>query len=230
MTDMSRIKNVHSSLEHQRFLTDRGMKNATRRNNWISDTLGRRNGRRVIAQSPDSLSSLGRLHEHTAVQILEPACNGDLDMFPLYIDDTVQNEYKYFPIRPSRNTQTTNTNNFLTFKHLVMTVANQKYIHKSVRDVIMKCFPIVYLSMALQPFCWTLAAIFSFLTLYTVGRTPWTGDQPVARLLPTHRTTQTQNKFTDIHALSGIRTDDSSVRASEDSSCLRLRGHCDRPF
>jgi hypothetical protein len=31
---------------------------------------------------------------------------------------------------------------------------------------------------------------------YTVGSTPWTGDQPVARLLPAHRTTQTQNKRT----------------------------------
>jgi hypothetical protein len=37
---------------------------------------------------------------------------------------------------------------------------------------------------------------FGFLILYTVGRTPWTGDQPVARPLPTHRTTQTQNKRT----------------------------------
>jgi hypothetical protein len=35
-----------------------------------------------------------------------------------------------------------------------------------------------------------------FLILYTVGRTPWTGDQPVARQLPTHRTVQTQNKRT----------------------------------
>jgi hypothetical protein len=34
----------------------------------------------------------------------------------------------------------------------------------------------------------------SFLILYTVGRTPWTGDQPVARPLPTHRTPQTRNK------------------------------------
>jgi hypothetical protein len=32
---------------------------------------------------------------------------------------------------------------------------------------------------------------FSFVILYTVGWTPWTGDQPVARPLPTHRT-QTQ--------------------------------------
>jgi hypothetical protein len=45
---------------------------------------------------------------------------------------------------------------------------------------------------------WTLAA---FLSLYTVGRTPWTGDKPVARPLPTHRTTQTQNKRTQTSML-----------------------------
>jgi hypothetical protein len=39
-----------------------------------------------------------------------------------------------------------------------------------------------------------LGLFFSFLTLYTVSKTPWTVDQPVARSLPTHRTTQTQNK------------------------------------
>jgi hypothetical protein len=39
-----------------------------------------------------------------------------------------------------------------------------------------------------------LGRFFSFLILYTVGRAPWTGDQLVARPLPTHRTTQTQNK------------------------------------
>jgi hypothetical protein len=37
---------------------------------------------------------------------------------------------------------------------------------------------------------------FSFLILYTARGTPWTGNQPVARPLPTHRTTQTQNKRT----------------------------------
>jgi hypothetical protein len=36
----------------------------------------------------------------------------------------------------------------------------------------------------------------SFLIPYTVGRIPWAGDQPVARPLPTKRTTQTQNKRT----------------------------------
>jgi hypothetical protein len=44
-----------------------------------------------------------------------------------------------------------------------------------------------------------LARFFSFLIFYTVGTTLWTGDQPVARPLPTHRTTQTQNKRTQIH-------------------------------
>jgi hypothetical protein len=34
--------------------------------------------------------------------------------------------------------------------------------------------------------------LFQFLNLYTVGRTPWTGDQPVARPLPTQRKTQTE--------------------------------------
>jgi hypothetical protein len=66
---------------------------------------------------------------------------------------------------------------------------------------------------------------------FTGGRTPWANDQPVARPLPTHRTIQTQNKrihTPNIYALSGIRTHDPSVRASEDSSCLRTRGYCHR--
>jgi hypothetical protein len=75
---------------------------------------------------------------------------------------------------------------------------------------------------------WTLADFFSFLILYTVGRAHWTGDQPVARPLPTHRATQTQNQSTDIHASNGIRTNDPNVRAGEDGSCLRPCGHCDQ--
>jgi hypothetical protein len=49
--------------------------------------------------------------------------------------------------------------------------------------------------MALQPFVgpWPF---FSFLILYTIGRTPWTRDQPVARPLPIHRATQRQIKRT----------------------------------
>jgi hypothetical protein len=72
-----------------------------------------------------------------------------------------------------------------------------------------------------------LGRFFSFLIVYAVGRTAWTGDQPVAKTLPTPRTTQTQNKHTDIHALSGIETHHPNVRTGEDGSCLRPRGHCD---
>jgi hypothetical protein len=43
--------------------------------------------------------------------------------------------------------------------------------------------------------------LFQFLNLYTVGRTYWTGDQPVARPLPTHRTPQSQNKRTQTSML-----------------------------
>jgi hypothetical protein len=44
-----------------------------------------------------------------------------------------------------------------------------------------------------------LGRFFSFLILYTVSRTAWTGDQPVARPLHTHRTTQTKNKRTQTY-------------------------------
>jgi hypothetical protein len=46
---------------------------------------------------------------------------------------------------------------------------------------------------------WTL---FRFVILYRVSRTPWTGDQPITKLLPTHRTTQTPNKRTQTAMLS----------------------------
>jgi hypothetical protein len=49
----------------------------------------------------------------------------------------------------------------------------------------------IYLLLFVGP--WPL---FSFLLFYTVGSTPRTGDQPVARPLPAHRTAQTQNKRT----------------------------------
>jgi hypothetical protein len=49
-------------------------------------------------------------------------------------------------------------------------------------------------SMAVQP-CEPGPVFFSSLILYTVGRTPWAGDQPVARPLPT----QTQNERPHTH-------------------------------
>jgi hypothetical protein len=45
----------------------------------------------------------------------------------------------------------------------------------------------VHSPMALQPFIvpWSLLQFHNL--FYTVGRNPWTGDQPVARPVPTHR-------------------------------------------
>jgi hypothetical protein len=55
---------------------------------------------------------------------------------------------------------------------------------------------LIHSSVVLQPFVgpWPLLQFRKL--FYVVGRTPWTSDQPVARPLPTHRTTQTQNKCT----------------------------------
>jgi hypothetical protein len=50
---------------------------------------------------------------------------------------------------------------------------------------------IIIIIITLQSF---VGHFFSFLILYTVGKTPWTGDQPIARPLPTHRTTQRKHK------------------------------------
>jgi hypothetical protein len=85
----------------------------------------------------------------------------------------------------------------------------------------------IFVSLAVQP-PWALASDFQFHDL-----DPWMSDQPVARSLPKQRTTPTQNKHIhtpNIHALSGIRTHDPNVRTSEDSSCLRPLGYCDRPI
>jgi hypothetical protein len=66
--------------------------------------------------------------------------------------------------------------------------------------------------MALQPFVWPWPLLQFRDLFYTDGRHPWTSDQPVARPLPTHRTTQTQNKCTDVFASRGIRSQRSSER------------------
>jgi hypothetical protein len=85
--------------------------------------------------------------------------------------------------------------------------------------------PYIYGSKAL---CWALAAEFHFLDLYTVGRTPGIWYQPVARPLPTHRTTQTQNKFTQTSMPQEVLESTIPVFERAKISCLRSRGHCDR--
>jgi hypothetical protein len=50
----------------------------------------------------------------------------------------------------------------------------------------------IYLSLYGSMVLVHLGRFFSFLILYTTGRTTWTGDHPVVRPLPTHRTIQTE--------------------------------------
>jgi hypothetical protein len=49
--------------------------------------------------------------------------------------------------------------------------------------------------MALQPFVGPRSVLQIRNIFYTDGRTPWMSDKPVARPLPTHRTTQTQTSM-----------------------------------
>jgi hypothetical protein len=83
---------------------------------------------------------------------------------------------------------------FLLRLFSVLTDANDQFSWITFKLIIQ---PIIYLSIYL----WLCSPCgpwprFQLLNLYTVGRTPWTGDQPVTRPLPTHGTTQTQNKRT----------------------------------
>jgi hypothetical protein len=78
----------------------------------------------------------------------------------------------------------------------------------------------IYLSMALRSFCWTLAA-FSVSYIYTrsvrlLGR----GISP-SQIRYLHTEQHNHRINADIHALSGIRTHNPSVRAAEDSSLLK---------
>jgi hypothetical protein len=86
-----------------------------------------------------------------------------------------------------------NANIFVTTKTIAIT------LHMCEPSSFINSF--IHSPMALQPFVGPWPLLQSRKLSYTVGRTPWTSDQSVARPLPTHRTTQTQNKRTlDIHA------------------------------
>jgi hypothetical protein len=74
--------------------------------------------------------------------------------------------------------------------------------------------------------------LFQFHDHFTDGRTPWVSDQLVARPLSKYRTTQTEWTYTHTKhpCLVWDLNSDPSFRASEDSSCLRPLGCCDKPF
>jgi hypothetical protein len=83
------------------------------------------------------------------------------------------------------------------------------------------------LSVCLSIYLWPyspcgLGRFFSFL-IYILGRTPWTGDQP-GRYVHTDEHIHRINAYR--HAcLEWVSNHNPSVRADQDSSCLRPRGH-----
>jgi hypothetical protein len=90
-----------------------------------------------------------------------------------------------------------------------------------------------FFSLALQPQFgpWPTSMKLSVSVRFSRSyRTPWAGDQLVARPLPVHkhRKMHTYTQTLNIHALSGIRTHDPSFRASEGSACPRPLGYRDR--
>jgi hypothetical protein len=101
---------------------------------------------------------------------------------------------------------------------LLFGIQQPKVVYRATIDFISKVTKSRSVSLWLCSPLLDLGRSFCLLILYTVGRTPWTGDQPVARPLPTHRTTQTQNKLTQTPMpWGGPETHDLSVPASEDS-------------
>jgi hypothetical protein len=102
-----------------------------------------------------------------------------------------------------------NRQNFLHFKFLSTASCVYSFIYSSINGS----------TAPIEP--WLLLQFRNL--FYTDGRTPWTSDQLVARprYLHTGEHKDRLNAHTDIHASSGIRTHDPSVRANEDSSCLR---------
>jgi hypothetical protein len=94
------------------------------------------------------------------------------------------------------------------------------------RSLLLHFFP-----MAVQPLLGP-GLFFSSVIIFTqtIGLLGWVISPSRGRYLYTGQQKHRINTYTDIHALSCIRTHDPSFRASENSSCLRQRGHRDRPF
>jgi hypothetical protein len=64
------------------------------------------------------------------------------------------------------------------------------------------CNIILFISIPLIPYSCGVEVFHFSLDLYTIGRTPWTSDQPVARPLPKYRTAQRKINTTHTHETS----------------------------
>jgi hypothetical protein len=93
-------------------------------------------------------------------------------------------------------------------KTMLSLIQNRRYSGRDVKrkplEYMSVCLSIYLsdcLSVCLSIYLWLYSPcgtwpLLQFLSLYIVGRTPWTGDRPVARPLPAHTTTHIQNKRT----------------------------------
>jgi hypothetical protein len=109
---------------------------------------------------------------------------------------------------------------WLIFRHIYLSIYLS--IHPSID-------PSIHLSVALQSYVGPWSLFFSVSYSYTqsvglLGREISTSQGRRLHTEHEHRINA------DIHALIAIQTHNPSVRASEDSSCLRPRGHCDGIF
>jgi hypothetical protein len=116
---------------------------------------------------------------------------------------------------------------FLSASVLLYKTLRKESVLAPVLCISMPCTTVIRLSfihssMVLQLFVgpWPLLQFRNL--LHTDGRAPWTSDQPVARPLPTHRTTQTQKKCTHRHSCLEWDSNPWSQRWSE-----RPSSHCD---
>jgi hypothetical protein len=98
---------------------------------------------------------------------------------------------------------------------------HQRFICREIREMFYS-HSFIHPSLALQPFLgsWPLLQFHNL--FYTDDRLLIRLISPSqGRYLHTEKHKHRINTYTDIHALSRFRTHDTSVRASEDSSCLR---------
>jgi hypothetical protein len=96
-------------------------------------------------------------------------------------------------------------------------------LHEWVSNKVKGIHNCIYLPMALQPFLGPWPLLTPSVGLLGRGISPSEG-----RFLHTGQHKHRINAV--VHTSSGIRTHDPNVGASEDISCLRLRGHCDRQY
>jgi hypothetical protein len=84
-------------------------------------------------------------------------------------------------------------------RHLIVPSQNQIYLSALCSQIPYSSIQNLSVVFPVVPTLEHKASVKCFVSLHflnpkTVGRTPWTRHQPVARLLPTYRTTETQNK------------------------------------